>query len=117
LSEEPLHTICYISTLLEEISEQDAKRLASKFSAMNTQVGITGCMGIRRLEVMQVLEGPRNVVESLFQRIQVDSRHVGITLMVSTDVSRRRFAEWGMIELPYGAVVEVADQVRGIHGR
>ena len=111
MSEEPLHTICYISTLLEEISEQDAKRLASKFSAMNTQVGITGCMGIRRLEVMQVLEGPRNVVQGLFQRIQVDSRHVGITLMVSTDVSRRRFAGWGMIELPYGAVVEVADQV------
>lgn len=37
--------------------------------------------------------------------------------MVSTNISRRRFDGWGMIELPYGAVVAVADQIRGIHGR
>ncbi|WP_285295292.1 BLUF domain-containing protein [Aureimonas altamirensis] len=117
MNEEPLHTICYISMLLEEIPQRDVKRLAATFSASNLEVGITGCMGIRRREVMQVLEGPRDVVEDLYRRIQVDSRHARITLMVSTGILRRRFDGWGMTELPYGAVVAVADQIRGIHGR
>ncbi|UHD45888.1 BLUF domain-containing protein [Aureimonas altamirensis] len=115
--DEPLHTICYISTLLDDLSPADVTRLSAAFSVSNTKKGVSGCMGIRRREVMQVLEGPRDIVERLYQRIQADPRHVEVTRMASTHITRRRFEGWGMIELPYGAVVEVADQIRKIHGR
>jgi len=74
-------------------------------------------MGIRRREVMQVLEGPHDIVERLYQLIQADPRHIEVTRMAGVNITRRRFGGWGMVKLPYGAVVEVGNQIRKIHGR
>lgn len=117
MDEEPLFTICYISSIVAQLSEADIKLLIEQSADANSHLNITGCIGIRRSEVVQVLEGPRGVVEALFRRIQSDPRHSGVTIMASSEIERRRFEGWGMKELPYGTVVEAADQIRSIHQR
>jgi len=44
----------------------------------------------------QVLEGRREDVEHIFENIQCDLRHSGVTVMHFHDVGERSFGEWSM---------------------
>jgi hypothetical protein len=57
---------------------------------------ITGMMLYADGNVMQVLEGEKNVVLETFRAIQLDVRHRGIYVLIENEISTRNFASWSM---------------------
>jgi hypothetical protein len=45
---------------------------------------------------LQVLEGPRQAVETLFEKIKADRRHEQIVLLSSREIEEREFSDWQM---------------------
>ncbi len=54
----------------------------------------------------QVLEGPRDQVEELYQRIAQDARHKNVTTLEKQDIRQRSFPDWSMKYVPLEKDVE-----------
>ena len=67
---------------------------------LNTRDGITGALICRADMYMQMLEGPRTVVNNTFARILADDRHVEVTLIHVGDTLERMFPNWSMRDDP-----------------
>ena len=62
----------------------------------NERDGITGALICRHEIYLQFLEGPKDKIDSLFDRIRIDDRHLEVSLLLSEDCSERLFPEWSM---------------------
>ena len=62
------------------------------------QIGGELFLDVSSLQVVQVLEGPRAVVQTLYKTIQLDLRHEHCTLLSvdEIDASARQYSRWGM---------------------
>lgn len=45
---------------------------------------------------MQVIEGPQDLVDSLYARIQADRRHLAVATFLSREIDTRDFGSWSM---------------------
>jgi hypothetical protein len=66
----------------------------------NPALGITGCLVCRHDLYLQLLEGEGDAIESLYERIAADDRHLGVTRLASGPVSARLFPDWAMRDDP-----------------
>lgn len=62
----------------------------------NAQAGVTGALLFNTVLFAQVLEGPLDQVEQIFEKIQCDRRHSDLTVLGYGLVETRLFAEWSM---------------------
>ncbi|QXQ06138.1 BLUF domain-containing protein [Sphingosinicellaceae bacterium] len=70
--------------------------ILAKSQANNQRVGVTGALMFNRGCFAQVLEGGRDAVEAVFERIQQDERHGDVSLLAFDAVPSRAFANWSM---------------------
>lgn len=70
--------------------------------ANNARDGITGALVCRHDLFLQLLEGPRDRVESLFARICEDDRHVDVRRISASEIAdaARLFPGWSMRDDP-----------------
>ena len=66
----------------------------------NERDGITGALICRGDLYLQLLEGPQEMVERAFQRIEWDRRHVDVKLLSKRNVTERLFPGWAMRDDP-----------------
>ena len=64
--------------------------------ANNERDGITGALMFNAGCFAQVLEGPLDVVEVAFERIQQDDRHSEVSLLAMEPIATRSFPNWAM---------------------
>ena len=76
------------SRLLDSILEQSSKN--------NPQVGITGLLCLTNDVFVQIIEGGRDEVSTLFLAISRDNRHCDIRLLAFEEIPQRRFGNWTM---------------------
>lgn len=62
----------------------------------NPAAGVTGLLCHSGDIFMQVLEGGREAVSALYNRIASDPRHTDVILLRYEEISERRFASWSM---------------------
>jgi diguanylate cyclase (GGDEF)-like protein len=62
----------------------------------NASVGVTGALMFTDGLFAQVLEGPRQAIETVFERIQLDERHGEVRLLSFGPVKARVFPHWAM---------------------
>lgn len=101
VSSEPCYRLIYRSHSLlpptETVGGQpglaDILRVAR---AKNAALGVTGALMLYDDWFAQVLEGPKDVVESLFARIRTDPRHEAVRLDHADGVAKRLFEKWAM---------------------
>ncbi len=62
----------------------------------NPAAGITGLLCHSGDVFMQVLEGGRDAVNMLYNRIAGDPRHTDVVLLRYEEIAERRFASWSM---------------------
>lgn len=95
-----LHRLVYYSrnriagdsdTLAEAI-----EAILKKSRVNNQTVGVTGALMFNAGCFAQVLEGARDAVEDVFERIQLDDRHGDVTLLGFEPAPRRAFEVWSM---------------------
>lgn len=105
-----LYNLAYISKnaikgTSDEIKEQIRKILASA-NKNNPALGVTGALLYSGGYFCQVIEGTQEVLEELFENIQMDSRHGDVTVLHFEPIEARGFSDWAM------ALAGVEDQMR-----
>jgi Sensors of blue-light using FAD len=90
-----IHLI-YASVATRRLAEHDLAQLLQVARERNAQLGLTGMLLHADGSFFQVLEGPADVVQGLYQTIEADTRHAQVTRIISEPIPRRYFSEWSM---------------------
>lgn len=77
----------------------------------NERHEITGALICREDIYLQMLEGPAQAVDTVYQRIAQDDRHVEVEHLWSGDVDARMFPAWAMRDDPARSWMWTAEQV------
>jgi len=98
--ENNLHTLAYFSrNAIEESGgnlEIEIGQILSTARDRNQLAGVTGALMFSSGCFGQVLEGPLQEIEVIFESILRDPRHRDITVLSLKPLDSRRFADWSM---------------------
>ena len=90
------HCIVYFSSWTEPFREEDLSTVLKQSRHNNDKTGITGVMLYVRGNVIQVLEGEKEALDMLYQRIERDPRHTNVSPVLNRPITQRLFAAWSM---------------------
>lgn len=76
--------------------ERELAQILEVARRKNLANGVTGALLHNAGSFAQVLEGPRDVIEETFERIQCDDRHGEVMLLHAGPIRQRSFPEWSM---------------------
>lgn len=99
-----LHEVLYVSTLSPDSPIKVVSQIAAKARTANEAAGITGLLVFDGMRFCQQIEGPRNAVLALAERIRHDPRHVNVEILHHAPLEERRFRRFS---LGYAATDEV----------
>ena len=96
-----LYHIGYSSTLLSPLSASELIQLLQSARKRNHDLDVTGLLLHREDSFFQVLEGSKENVLSVFSRIELDPRHIRVTVLFEGPAEVREFSDWrmGFLEL------------------
>ncbi|MFL9667089.1 BLUF domain-containing protein [Variovorax sp. AB1(2024)] len=94
--DQTLYEILYCSTLVQDLSPRTVGAIVSQARGRNAEHGITGLLVFDGLRFCQHLEGPREAVQALMQRIERDPRHVDVRIAYEGALSNRRYTGFGL---------------------
>ena len=66
----------------------------------NPRNDITGCLICRQDLYLQLLEGPEAAIDTLYDKIKADDRHLAVELLSKASVTARMFPGWAMRDDP-----------------
>ncbi|AOL24036.1 Sensors of blue-light using FAD [Erythrobacter litoralis] len=64
----------------------------------NRENDITGALICRQDMYIQLVEGPDDAIDALYERILADDRHTDVKLEMSTAIEERMFPGWAMLD-------------------
>ena len=76
--------------------------IVKQSKAHNGAAGITGLLCFSDGIFLQVLEGGRDAVSALYNRIAADPRHRDVVLLHYAEIGERRFSGWAMGQVNLG---------------
>ncbi|WP_405412880.1 BLUF domain-containing protein [Maribacter sp. Asnod1-A12] len=95
-----MYTLTYESVATNKISGTEMEELLEKARANNLRDDITGCLIYYKGGFVQLLEGSKEKIETLYDKIKKDPRHKNVTLFSDDEISKRTFPNWGMAYYP-----------------
>jgi len=91
-----LTQLTYISRAVGPQTTTVTSQILETARAFNKSHDLTGVLCQGKGLYVQVLEGERSVVNSLYRRIAADSRHVDVDIVVFGEIKTRQFKDWSM---------------------
>lgn len=91
-----LSTLIYRSHLSDDVPVKSLERLVEKANKVNGSLHITGILLFNGTHFFQVLEGPEEAVNTLYERICKDTRHHNVVKLMRDYAPLRRFGNAGM---------------------
>lgn len=91
-----LVSLVYTSTAAHPLRETALEDLLVVSREGNASRAVTGMLLYRDGRFIQVLEGTRETVEQLVKRIERDTRHHDMRILLNETIDGRRFGEWTM---------------------
>ena len=88
--------LTYHSVAKPDITLKDVQDIMEVSSKNNAELGITGCLIYHNKFFLQILEGEKEAVLELFDKIKLDERNDQITLLSTDESQDRIFKEWSM---------------------
>jgi hypothetical protein len=88
--------LLYASRIAEGQGPEVVDSILQKSRSRNPQLGITGVLCYDGSVFIQALEGGRNVVSNLYNRIAADPRHKDVVILNFEEITERCFAGWTM---------------------
>jgi hypothetical protein len=89
--------LTYVSEPVQVMSFLGLTRLLYHSYLRNTKLEITGVLIFENNQFGQVIEGPEDVIKSLWEKIQQDDRHKNIRLIEEKVITYRSFKKWTMV--------------------
>lgn len=91
-----LHELVYVSSATKEMEHDDLTSLLEQSREKNERLSITGLLIYHRREFMQLLEGTKEEIFSLYETICNDDRNRQNHLLWDGPIENRSFANWSM---------------------
>ena len=88
--------LVYVSAAAVEFTDEDLYRLLSVARENNEKLDVTGVLLFKDNTFFQVLEGDPEVVQALYDKIELDPRHNNVLLLASRSIDLRNFGQWSM---------------------
>ncbi len=104
-----VYQMVYISAQTVEFDDASLRELLAVARKNNQAAGISGMLLYHEGSFIQVLEGDREDVERLFNKIGLDGRHANTTVIFKGHAEERTFEEWGMGFLSVKALGDIPD--------
>ena len=92
----PLYHLVYHSVATTFLGEPELGQILARSRAWNLSHGLTGVLLFSAGSIMQVLEGSREEVQYIFDRISLDARHANVVKLADGPIARRQFEQWSM---------------------
>lgn len=86
----------YASAASHDLETEALLELLQVARDNNARLGLTGMLLYAEGSFFQVLEGPAEVVDALYAKIERDQRHQQVTLIIREPIPRRYFDAWTM---------------------
>ncbi|MFZ6681379.1 BLUF domain-containing protein [Undibacterium sp. Ji83W] len=96
--------LLYASRVVDEKMCDIVQSIVSQSRQHNPQHGITGVLCHSDQVFMQVLEGGREAVNTLYSHILRDARHTDVILLDYEEILERRYAGWTMGQANMGKI-------------
>lgn len=87
---------CSRNSIGHDAAGRDLDQILAAARRNNAQVGVTGALLYSKGFFAQILEGPFEAVQQVFERIQIDHRHTDVVILTAENVTDRTFADWDM---------------------
>lgn len=84
------------TTAVSGTAAEDIPAILYDARARNGLEGITGLLYSERESFLQVIEGHDECVEDMLTRLEADSRHCDIRILVDREIDEREFGDWTM---------------------
>ena len=96
--------LMYASRAAESVDADALAAILKRSKENNPKVGVTGvlCFCFNAGIFLQVLEGGRNAVSGLYNRISGDARHRDVALLSYEEIGERSFSSWSMGQVNMG---------------
>lgn len=91
-----MYQLVYRSVANDNISFSDIHDILHESREFNKQHEITGCLLFFNNEFVQILEGEKEIVNILFEKINKDPRHNYVMLLNEEETEERIFENWNM---------------------
>lgn len=91
-----LYQLIYTSYATEALTPSVLNEIADLSRRNNTEAGITGVMLYHDGSILQVLEGEKDAVETLYAKIEKDPRHIQTMVLIRRESDFREFQGWRM---------------------
>ena len=91
----------YVSTA-EQLSQDDVAAILASCQRNNARWGVTGLLLYNGRNFLQLVEGSGDDLERVMRRIELDSRHHGISRLYDEPVSERACPDWLMKRIALG---------------
>ena len=106
--------LVYISKATAPFTAASLKELTGLASANNARLNVTGCMAYSAGYFLQLLEGNAETVDSLYRKIEKDTRHKGTKLLLegTVDEDRRLFGKWFMSSVNVDTTVDFPEELK-----
>jgi hypothetical protein len=88
--------LTYASRASHEVSAELIRKILDSSQRNNPGRGLTGILFFNANVFLQALEGPRDEVNALYNRLADDSRHKDLTVLDYAEISRRCHSNWSM---------------------
>lgn len=88
--------LMYASRAAAGVDAEELANLLRQSRSGNAASGITGLLCLSDGVFIQLIEGGRDSVSRLYNRIAQDSRHTDVQLLHFEEVTERRFSGWTM---------------------
>lgn len=92
----PLHELIYVSLADHAMAQDELRDLLTRARDFNRTHGITGLLVYRNREFMQLIEGERDALLSLYERIEHDARHRQMYRIWDGPIAARSCDDWAM---------------------
>jgi hypothetical protein len=89
-------SLIYVSTSIELLNDEELLDILKVSRVNNTSGEITGMLLYKGGNFMQVLEGPDDAVNGIFEKIKNDPRHKDVSVISREQIQSRQFPAWEM---------------------
>ncbi|EAQ96248.2 BLUF domain-containing protein [Congregibacter litoralis] len=96
LKEPALYSLGYVSTQTRPLDNAQMLDILEVAREKNAQLGVTGVLLHRQDSFFQVLEGAKEEVKALFEKISKDFRHERVEVVTEGPIQNREYNDWRM---------------------
>ena len=91
-----LNQLIYISQATRKLTSDELNEIHQIAVKNNQKIDVTGSLFYNGGWFLQILEGPSNVLDTLYKKIEKDTRHKNSRTLYNEPASFRLFARWSM---------------------